>query len=91
MRIFVIQLKNYSNIYIEESTKYFSKQCFFFFNYDKKGWEQDLIKFLNRPYKDILSDWEEKQKYRNQYDEEYFLSKKKEAGKIASKTILSSI
>jgi hypothetical protein len=67
------------------------KKCFFFFNYDKQGWEQDLIKFLNRPYKDILSDWEEKQKYRNQYDEEYFLSKKKEAGKIASKTILSSI
>jgi len=67
------------------------KKCFFFFNYDKKGWEQDLIKFLNRPYENILSDWEEKQKYRNQYDEEYFLCKEKEAGKIASKTILSSI
>lgn len=67
------------------------KKCFFFFNYDKQGWEEDLIKFLNRPYKDILSDWEEKQKYRNQYDEEYFFSKKKEAGKLAANYILDQL
>jgi len=71
-----------------EDVKNAFKKSFFFFNYDKDGWEIDLIRFLNKPYKEILSLWKQKQKYRNQYDEVYFLSKGKKAGKIGATLIL---
>ena len=71
-----------------EDVKNAFKKSFFFFNYDKDGWEIDLIRFLNKPYKEILSLWKQKQKYRNQYDEVYFLSKEKKAGKIGATLIL---
>jgi hypothetical protein len=74
-----------------EDVKNVFKKCFFFFNYDKEGWELDLINFLNKPYKEILTLWKQKQKYRDQYDEVYFLSKKKNAGKIGANYIIDQI
>lgn len=81
--------KNYEPLLNENVINAF-KKSFFFFNYDKKGWEKDLIKFLNKPYSEILKLWEEKKYYREKYDNIYFLSKKKNAGKIATKYILKS-
>ncbi len=81
--------KNYEPLLNENVINAF-KKSFFFFNYDKKGWEKDLIKFLNKPYLEILKLWKEKKYYREKYDNIYFLSKKKNAGKIATKHILKS-
>ena len=81
--------KNYEPLLDENVINAF-KKSFFFFNYDKKGWEKDLIKFLNKPYSEIFKLWEEKKYYRVKYDNIYFLSKKKNAGEISTKYILKS-
>ena len=67
------------------------KKCFLFFDYDEEGWEQKLISFLNQPYKVILNVWKEKQKFRDQFDEEYFLSINKNAGKLGSNYLLRQL
>jgi hypothetical protein len=64
------------------------EKCFLFFDYNEEGWGQKLISFLNQPYKEILNKWKEKQKFRDQFDEEYFLSMNKNAGKIGANYIL---
>ena len=67
------------------------KESFFVFNYDNLGWEKNLIDFLNLPYSKIISLWNTKAKYREKYDEYFFLSKKKYAGKIGSEYIIDFI
>ena len=74
-----------------EKVKKAFKESFFVFNYDNYGWEKKLISFLNLPYKEIIKRWDEKDVYRKKYDEEYFLSSKKNAGEIGSKFILDLI
>ncbi|MDG2397243.1 MAG: hypothetical protein P8M03_06280 [Flavobacteriaceae bacterium] len=74
-----------------ERVKKVFKKSFFVFNYDKLGWEKDLIKFLNLPYSVISELWKKKAKYRNKYDEYHFLSRRKKAGKIGANYILKSI
>ena len=61
----------------DEETKKVFKKCFFYFNYDKRGWEKELIKFLNLPITTIMKLWDEKKIYRDEFDEKYFLSKKR--------------
>ena len=74
-----------------ENVKKAFKDSFFFFNYDKVGWKKQLTDFLNLPYEDILRKWNEKEIYRKNYDDKYFLSSKKYAGSIGSKLILNLI
>ena len=71
-----------------EDVKNAFKECFFFFNYDKIGWENELIEFLNLPIKEINRRWKEKAIFRKKYDDIYLMSSKKNAGKIGSKVIL---
>ncbi len=70
-----------------ENVKKAFKDSFFFFNYDELGWKKQLINFLNLPYENILRKWNEKELYRKNYDDKYFLSSKKYAGSIGSKLI----
>ncbi|MDC1030154.1 hypothetical protein OAR07_02610 [Flavobacteriaceae bacterium] len=74
-----------------ENVKRAFKECFFFFNYDKTGWEKELIEFLNLPIKEINIRWKEKAIYRKKYDDIYLMSSKKNAGGIGSKVILKHI
>ena len=67
------------------------ENCFIFFDADSKSGLLKFKKTLNLSYRDILKIWNKKQKYRDQYDEEHFLSKNKEAGKIAANYILDQI
>ena len=67
------------------------KECFFFFNYDNINWEKQLIEFLNLPIKEINRRWKEKAIYRKKYDDIYFMSNKKNAGKIGANLILKHI
>lgn len=74
-----------------ESVKKAFTESFFVFNYDKDGWDEELINFLNKPYDEILKLWKEKEMYRKKYDDIYFLSSKKDAGKLGAKYILDLI
>ena len=74
-----------------EDVKNAFKECFFFFNYDKINWERELIEFLNLPIKDINRRWKAKAVYRKKYDDIYFMSNKKNAGKIGANIILKHI
>jgi hypothetical protein len=65
------------------------ENCFIFFDADSKSGLLRFKKILSLSYRDILKIWNKKQKYRDQYDEEYFLSKKKEAGKIGANLIFN--
>ena len=67
------------------------KKSFFFFNCDNNNWEKEPIEFLNLPIKEINKRWKEKAIYRKKYDAIYFMSNKKNAGKIGSKIILNYI
>jgi len=64
------------------------KKSFFFFNCDYENWEKDLLDFLNLPMNTIDRLWKEKNAFRKKYDNLYFMSNKKNAGKIGSKIIL---
>ena len=77
----------YYNSLLDKDVKKAFKESFFFFNYDKLGWEQELLSFLNKPYNEILKLWNEKEKYRKKYDDIYFLSSKKKAGKLGANLI----
>ena len=81
-KIMPLDSKNLENIF---------KECFLFFDYNEEGWEQKLIFFLNQPYKVILNIWKEKQKFRDQFDEEYFLSMNKNAGKLGSNYLIKQL
>lgn len=76
---------------INNEVKKAFKESFFVFNYDKKDWEKEFISFLNLPYNEILNKWKKKEIYRKKYDDLYFLSKNKDAGKIGSTEILNLI
>ena len=57
--------------------KRYLKNVFFYFNYDKRGWEKELIKFLNLPITTIMKLWDEKKIYRDEFDENIFFQKKR--------------
>lgn len=67
------------------------KKCFFFFDYDEIGWKESLTNFINQPFGQIKKSWNEKLKHREQYSEEYFMSKYKFAGEIGAVSILNQI
>ena len=75
----------------DENVKKAFRESFFVFNYDKDGWEQELIDFLNKPYSEILKSWKNKEKYRIKYDDVYFLSSKKDAGKLGAEYVKKCI
>ena len=77
----------YYNSLMDDNTRQAFQECFFFFNYDEYGWEKELINFLNKPYDEILQLWKKKEPYRKKYDDIYFLSSKKNAGKLGANYI----
>lgn len=48
---------NYYNSLINKNVEKVFEKCFFVFDYDKSGWEQRLINFLNKPYHEIMKLW----------------------------------
>ena len=66
-------------------------ECFFVFNIDLGGWEERLLEFLNKSFEEIESRWQEKSRYREQYDNIYFLNKDKNAGQIGADFISNII
>ncbi|WP_455756649.1 hypothetical protein [Sulfurimonas sp.] len=72
---------------LNDDVKKAFEESFFVFNYDIDGWEKELITFLNKPYKEIMKLWNDKEIYRKKYDDIYFLSMKKDTGKLGSNFI----
>ena len=66
-------------------------ECFFMFNIDLEGWEEQLLEFLKKPIEEIEGLWQEKSRYREQYDNIYFLNKDKNAGQIGADFISNII
>jgi hypothetical protein len=62
-------------------------RSFFYFDTDIVGWQQDLMNLLNKPMVEIRASWEGMKQYREMYDEEYFLNKRKDAGSIGASFI----
>ena len=78
---------NYYNSLVNKNTKKVFEKCFFVFDYDKSGWEQKLINFLNKPYHEIMKLWIQKEKYRKKYSDYHFLSETKHPGKLGARYI----
>jgi len=66
-------------------------ECFFVFNIDLEGWEEQLLEFLNKSLEEIESCWQEKSRYRKKYDNIYFLNRGKNAGQIGADFISNII
>ena len=81
-----LESKHYNSL-VDDNVKKAFQESFFLFNYDKFGWEKELINFLNKPYDEILKLWNDKEKYRKKYDNIYFLSSQKDAGKTGAEYI----
>ena len=54
---------------------------------DDYNWNDNLINILNMPFKKLMKIWNDKQVYRDQYDEEWLLGSKLHCGKLASNYI----
>ena len=54
---------------------------------DEDDWANNLKKILNTPYSELLKIWKDKQIYRDQYDEEWFMGTNLHCGKLGSEHI----
>ena len=72
---------------LNEGAKDLVNKIFFTVDIDRNDWENNLINLLNKPYKELMKMWKDKQIYRDQYDEEWLLGMKSHAGKLGSKYI----
>lgn len=63
------------------------EKSFFLLDYEKDAWEENLISFFNKPYKEIKAQWDEKEKYRKEFDTKFLLSTDSNTGKLGAKFI----
>ena len=79
-------LKNKKRNYSDEIIEVINK-IFIVINSDEDNWTDNLSNMLNRPYEELIKIWEDKQNYRDQFDEEWLMGMKLHAGKLGSKYI----
>ena len=72
---------------LNEGAKNLVNKIFFTVDLDRNDWENNLTNLLNKPYKELMEMWKDKQIYRDKYDEEWLLGMKSHAGKLGSKYI----
>ena len=51
---------------------------------DEEDWVNNLTSILNKPYEELVKIWKDKQIYRDQFDEEWFLGTNLHSGKLGS-------
>lgn len=88
--LFFLDSKFYEPLENDDVIEVF-KNSFFFYNYDKADWSKFFIESLNRPLIEISKEWELKKPFRVRYDNKYFLSEKKNAGKEGTKFIINQL
>ena len=66
-------------------------ECFLFIDYENPKWNEELNKYLSMPYSEIKKIWTAKKEYRDKYDNVYFMSKEKNAGKLGANFIINNL
>lgn len=74
------------NILNEEGVEILNK-ILIVIDVDDENWTDNLIDILNTPYKNLLNIWNDKQVFRDQYDEDWLLGTRLHSGKLASNYI----
>ena len=83
----IVFLYTNTHRFINEEGKKVLEKGFIVVDVDDINWIANLSSILNKPYKELVKIWKDKQIYRDQYDEEWLLGTKLHAGKIASEYI----
>ena len=83
----IIYLYSNFNFKISEKGKKILDQTLIVVDIDKDDWKENLNNILNKPYEELVKIWKEKQIYRNQYDEEWFMGTNLHSGKLGSNYI----
>ena len=83
--ILFLHSKNF-NILNDKGLKIIN-EIFIVIDIDVHNWTEHLIEILNMPYKNLLKIWNDKQIYRDKYDEDWLLGTKLHTGKLASNYI----
>ncbi len=83
----IVFLYTNTHRFINEKGKKILEKGFIVVDIDDDNWVSNLSNILNKPYKELVKIWKDKQIYRDQYDDEWLLGTKLHAGKLASKYI----
>ncbi len=83
----IIYLYTNKSRFINEEAKKILDKILIVVNIDEHEWEDNLKKILNKPYQELAKIWKEKQKYRDQFDEDWLMGIDLHAGKLGSKYI----
>tara|TARA_Y100000768_G_scaffold388769_2_gene387001 strand:+ start:3785 stop:5596 length:1812 start_codon:yes stop_codon:yes gene_type:complete len=71
--------------FINEEGKKILDKILIVVNIDENNWVDTLRSILNKPYEELIEIWRDKQKYRDQYDEEWLMGINLHAGKLGAK------
>jgi hypothetical protein len=83
----IIFLYTNTHRFINEEGKKILEKGFIVVDIDDDNWADNLTSILNKPYKELVKIWKDKQIYRDQYDEKWLLGTKLHSGKLGSKYI----
>jgi len=83
----IIYLHTNKSRFINEEAKKILDKILIVINIDEDKWEDNLKDVLNKPYEELYKIWKEKQKYRDEFDEEWLMGTNLHAGKLGSKYI----
>ena len=72
---------------INKKAKEILDKTFIVVDIDEDDWVNNLTSILNKPYEELVKIWKDKQIYRDQFDEEWFLGTNLHSGKLGSKYI----
>ncbi len=83
----IVFLYTNTHRFINEEGKKILEKGFIVVDVDDDNWVANLSNILNKPYKELVKIWKDKQIYRDRYDDEWLLGTKLHAGKLAGKYI----
>ena len=70
--------------WISETAKKILDKTLIVVDIDKDNWVNSLTSILNKPYEELVKIWKDKQIYRDQFDDEWFLGTNLHSGKLGS-------
>ena len=83
----IIYLHSNKFQFINDEGKKILDKIFIVVNIDEDNWHENLIEILNKPYKDLVQIWKNKEIYRDQFDEKWLMGNHLHGGKLGAKYI----
>lgn len=83
----IIYLHSNKSEFITKDALNMAKKFFIFVDRDDDNWKDNLKEIINKPYTELKKLWQDKQIYRDKYDEEWLTGKNLHAGKLGAKYI----